>query len=143
MDFSVVGDSVHITFDSITNDSSYCSLVRAEDGVHISNVKFSGQNVSFLKPDYNFYVVINSHNYYPYVIYCDFDTEELVHSFIDYEAHFYESPIVLQDGLVDDDSYSYGVTVQNGGKLVIHKGTGGVIIHDTFECEKGGTLEIK
>lgn len=143
VDFSVVGDSVHITFDSITNDSSYCSLVRAEDGVHISNVKFSGQNVSFLKPDYNFYVVINSHNYYPYVIYCDFDTEELVHSFIDYEAHFYESPIVLQDGLVDDDPYSYGVTVQNGGKLVIHKGTGGVIIHDTFECEKGGTLEIK
>ena len=33
--------------------------------------------------------------------------------------------------------------VQNGGKLVIHKGSEDVAIHNSFECKKGAVFEIK
>ena len=143
VNFSIVGDSVYVTFDPITNDSSYCSIVRAADNMNMSNVRFSGSSVSFPKPNYNFYAAINSHNYFPYIIYCDFDTEELGHSVIEHEAHYYASPIVVRECSGPPNGHYEGVTVQNGGKLVIHKGSGGVTVEESFECKKGATFEIK
>lgn len=140
---NVINDSIHITFDPISNDSSYCSIVRAADGLHVKNVKIAGNSVSFPKPTFNFYVVINSHNYYPYIIYCNFDKEELVHSIIEGEEHYFASPISLQEGPDPSDAEEYGVIVQNGGKLVIHKGSEDVTIHNSFECKKGAVFEIK
>lgn len=143
VNFDIVGDSVYISYGLISNDSSFCSIVRAEDGVNISNVKNVGCSFRFPKPDYNFYAVINSHNYYPYIIYCDFETLELTNTVIENEEHYYGSPFDIIDSNINGESESAGVIVQNGGKLVIHKGSDGVIIYDGFECKQGTSFEIK
>ena len=35
------------------------------------------------------------------------------------------------------------VAVKSGKKLIIEKGTGGVVFKDGFKCEKGAKLEVK
>ena len=141
--FNIVGDSVYITFDPICNDSSYCALVRAEDGTLISNIINNGHSFRFPKPEYNFYAVINSHNYHPYIIYCDFDTEELVNKVVKNEEHYYWSPFFILDGSLLGASEYTGVVIKDGGKLVIHKGADGVKIYNGLECEQGAEFEIK
>ena len=41
------------------------------------------------------------------------------------------------------DSQDEGTIVRSGSKLVLLKGSGGVTIHEDFECEKGAVFEIK
>ena len=143
VNFDIIGDSVYISFDTITNDSSYCSVVQSDDSITLSNVKFAGQSVRFHKPDGNFYAVINSHNYFPYIISCNFNVEELTATEVINEEHYYENPFDIIDGNIYGYTENSGVTIQNGGKLVIHNGSGGVTIYNGFECKQGGAFEIK
>lgn len=141
--FNIANNNVNMTVYPMDDDSLYCSVVDAEAKTHVGNLMFTGQSISFPKPSYNFYAVVNRHNYRPHLVYCDFTTNDLVHSIIDYDAHFYAMPMTLQDGLSDDDIFSYGVTVKNGGKLYLHKGNESVSIINSFKCEKGGILHIE
>ena len=95
------------------------------------------------KPNYNFYAVVNRHNRFPHIIYCDFTTTELAHTIFDYDGYYFATPMVLYYDLNNDEHIAYGVTVKNGSKLIIQKGSGGVTINEAFECEKGAVFEIK
>ena len=139
VNFSISGNTVTLTA-SIT---SGFSMPVIDDSFNFrSTTHFSYNGGTFTKPNHNFYVVINSHNYYPYIIYCNFSNNAVIENTVfDYDAYYYGTPVTIGD-LYNTGSGS-NVQIKNGKKVSIANGSGGVIVASDFKCEKGARFEIK
>ena len=70
------------------------------------------------------------YNYFPYIIYYDTESDYIQDVVFFYDAYY--------------NNTDFGdVAVKSGKKLIIEKGTGGVVFKDGFKCEKGAKLEVK
>lgn len=59
-----------------------------------------------------------------------------------YDAYYNHTPLAIGYG-VTPDVEDGEVIVKKGYKLIIKKGSGGVMLDYGFECEKGAIIEIK
>ncbi len=130
-----------ITIDTGLSGGSNVSI-SSIDGDLIQTLSPSGNTCTFSKPANQFYVSVYKHNYFPKIIYYDSVTTSIVNKRFDYDAYYMATPLDVhtEDATFDEDE---GTIVRTGSKLVLKKGSGGVIIHQDFECEKGATLKIE
>ena len=117
------------------------SLIQ-EDGIHLQNIYYESNNGSFDKPNMNFYFVLNSHNFFPHIAYCNLTSNEITSTTFNYDGFSFVTPLTIKEGYdaLEEDAM---VKVKAGNKLYIQQGNGGVTIENCFECEKGAVLEIK
>lgn len=87
-----------------------------------------------------FYIAVNKHNYYPYIIFFDTISEEIIDKTFDYDAYYSASPVEI---FSMPPTFNEEVVVKSGHKLSIKNGSEGVNILENFECEKGARFEIK
>jgi hypothetical protein len=102
----------------------------------------SGNTCTFSKPSGNFYVGINKHNFIPHVIYYNTDAEFIQNVTFNFDGYYHHTPLDIGNGITTEVSYG-PVVVEDGSKLIIENGTGGVYIDAGFSCKKGGIFEIK
>lgn len=114
--------------------------VASMNGERIDSIAYTTSTCTIPIPsNYNqFYITVNKHDYLPYVIYYDSVSEEIINTKYDYDAYYSASPIDIFS-LDSTDK----VTVKNGHKLRIKKGSDGVRIWENFKCEKGAKFEIR
>lgn len=139
VNFSLSGNTVTLTANIYTG----FSMPIIDDNYDFRDTRhFSYNGGTFTKPNFNFYVVINRHNCYPYIIYCNFSNDALIENTVfDYDAYYYGTPVTIADQYAT--TLGRSVIIKNGKKLSIANGSEGVMIFDNFECEKGGRIEIK
>lgn len=59
-----------------------------------------------------------------------------------YDAYYTATPLdVTAEATINDEDE--GTIVRSGNKLSLKLGSGGVVINEEFECERGAELEIK
>ena len=97
---------------------------------------------ALVRPPGNFYVVINKHNYIPHIAYFDFTSNYVQNKTFDYDATYNATPITVGECVYFDESEG-SVIIKSGNKLTLKKGTQGVTIEDSFECEFGASFEIQ
>lgn len=130
---------VTINMNSVSN---YTVCLSTEDGELIDIIHGNGSICSFPRPNCNFYLAINKHNYIPYLIYCNGYSDFIQNVKFDCDAYYDHSPLTISDGYspeVEDGE----VIVKKGHKLIIKNGQEGVLIESGFECERGAEFEIK
>ena len=122
-------------------NGSYWGALTLENGTHLQNVPYYSNSGTFVHPNTDFFFVVNRHNYYPHITYCNMTSHEILSSY-DYDAYSFVTPLIIKE-----DPYAVSnetvVKVKNGNKLIIQNGFGGVTIQNYFECEHGAVLEIK
>jgi hypothetical protein len=103
---------------------------------------FSYDGGTFERPTFNFYIVINTHNNYPYIIYCNYSNDAVIKNTVfDYDAYYYGTPVTIGDLCPTYEDRD--VVVKNGKTLFITKGSEGVTIANDFIVEKGAIFEIR
>ena len=116
--------------------------VTSLDGELLNSVPMNTQTVTFPKPANKFYFSLISHNKIPYVVYCDFEKDCLHDEVVDYNGFYANTPFSM--GKEDnDDEFEGDVVVNNGSKLTVKLGSGGVLLKKGFSVESGGSLIIK
>ena len=82
------------------------------------------------------------YNYFPYIIYYDTESDYIQDVVFFYDAYYNNTPLEIGNDVSYDIDFG-DVAVKSGKKLIIEKGTGGVVFKDGFKCEKGAKLEVK
>ena len=113
-----------------------------ENGNLLFSYTATNNTKNFPKPSGNFYLGLNKHNYIPHIIYFNEDAEYIQKVTFNYDAYYHHTPLEIGDG-VTADVEDGPVIVEDGYKLIIQNGTGGISIIAGFKCEKGGTFEVK
>ena len=113
-----------------------------ENGNLLFSYTATNNTKNFPKPSGNFYLGLNKHNYIPHIIYYNEDAEYIQKVTFNYDAYYHHTPLEIGDG-VTADVEDGPVIVEDGYKLIIQNGTGGISIIAGFKCEKGGTFEVK
>jgi hypothetical protein len=133
-----VGDSLRI----ITEEEDYYISIVSELGELVDVVESSGHNVFFDKPENNGYIVINKHDYIPYVIQYDTQTSYIQNTTFSNGTYYYDnSPLSV--GYDVTNTISFGNVIVNPKvKLQINNHTQ-TIIKNGFEVKKGAELIIK
>ncbi len=134
-----LNDSIYVS-NNVNGD--FTVNVVTESGDLLFSITTENGNCAFEKPDGNFYVSIDRHNFYPYIAYFNYDDNFIQNKSFEIDAFYKGTP--LQIGYDVNPSESYGnVVVKSGSSLNVDVGSGGVVIKNGFECGKGATLEIK
>ncbi len=116
------------------------SIVSA-DGELVQKLTMSGTSCTFSPPASNFYITVNRHNYYPYIVYCSSDNY-IQNETIESNYNYHASPLSIGYDVTTDKPYG-NVMVKSGANLSIQNGSGGVTIKSGFECEKGAMLIVE
>lgn len=127
-------------YSSSFNSDGHISIV-SETGDLINKYSISGNSCTFTYPSGNFYMVVNKHNYIPYIKYfvtSGYIQNESISNNISYSV----SPLYIGRDVTTQKSFG-DVIINNGAKLTIYNGTGGVTIPNGFECKSGGELSIE
>lgn len=130
-----------ITISTGLSDGYYISVV-TNDGAQVNTIQTTGSTCTFAKPTGNFYVAINKHNYFPYIIYYDTESDYIQNVTFNYDAYYNHSPLDIGFSVTAAVN-SGNVIVKSGKKLIVKKGSGDVYIDSGFKCEKGAAFEIK
>lgn len=102
----------------------------------------SGNSCTFPCPSVNCYISVIKHNYVPYIMKYDVNSDVIQNETITMDSYYHHTPIEIGYG-VSMDMMEGPVVVKKGTKLVIERGSGSVFFDNDFECEKGGLLLIK
>lgn len=146
---SVTSNNGFITVNTGLSGGYYIAIA-SENGDCLGKINCSTSTCSFPIPAGKFYFAINKHNYRPYVIYYDAESEYIQDVVFNYDA-YYEStpsylnqyePLLIGNG-VTAEIEGGDVIVKNGHKLIVKNGPGGVFIDAGFKCEKGAIFEVK
>lgn len=122
--------------------NDYNVSVVSEDGVLLNKITTSSNVCTFSSPATNYYIVINKHNYYPYIIYYDSTSNYIQNKTFGDNCYYENNPMEI--GYDVTNTISYGnVIVEPDSYLKVKNGNGDVIIKNGFECQQGGTFEIK
>lgn len=131
-------DSLILECDLI--DGYYVSVV-SENGELLNRVNTNTAYCSFDRPSQNCYIVINRHNYFPYILYYDTESHNIQNTTFEKDILYVATPLHIGENLTNDIDYGK-VIVPNGRKVFIKKGNG-VLISGGFECKQGGLIDIK
>lgn len=121
--------------------SNYTLSVVSENGVLLDKYISGSTSCVFTPPSGNYYIVLNKHNYYPYIIYCS-DSEYIQNESIEVNSVYVRTPLNIGYDVTTAKPFG-NVFVRSGAKLSIHKGNGSVTIKNGFECENGAEFIIK
>ena len=128
---------------SVSCLSHYSLSIVSESGNCLDRIAANGQSCSFPIPSGNFYAVVNCHNYYPYILY--FSSSNYIQNETIFANSYYNyngTPLIIGYDVTTGMSYG-NVNLKSGSKVSIQNGTGGVVISNGFECEKGAELTIQ
>lgn len=139
-DVSIEKNNTSITV-STTACSGFTVSVVSDSGVLIENVSTTGSSCTFTAPSGNFYVALNRHNYYPYVIYCS-ESEYVQNETIAYNTIYFHTPLNIGYNVTNNVPYG-NVVINPGVKVSIKNGTGGVTLKNGFECKNGAEVVIQ
>ena len=121
---------------------SYNVSIASETGERLDSISYSSSTCTFPIPANKFWIAINKHNFFPYIIYYDSVTNSIVNKRFTYDAYYTATPLdVTAEATFNDEDE--GTIVRSGNKLSLKLGSGGVVINEEFECERGAELEIK
>ena len=121
---------------------NYYISISSVNGERLDSIACSGSTCTFQIPADKFYFAVNKHNYFPYIVYFDRESDCVQNVTFTYDAYYEYTPLAVGYGVTPDISDGE-VVVKNGHKLIIKNGTGGVLIESGFECEPGAVLQIK
>lgn len=139
VNISSLGSSITV---STGINSGYYVCLSTLDGDFIDSTWVSSNTYTFTKPSDKFYFSIYKHDYIPFVVYCDSETDFLQNVTIADNRFYDNSPFSAGEAV--DDSSSYGDVIMNSGSnLFIQKGSNGVLLDSGFKCNKGARLVIK
>ena len=113
----------------------------SEAGELINVLESSGTASTIYPPADKFYVVINRHNYYPYIIHCN-TSGYIQNETIGEDLYFATTPLDIGYNVTTDDTFG-NVTVKTGAKLLIQNVTGGVTFKNGYECEAGAEIVVQ
>ena len=131
-------DSLQI---SVANISNYDVNICTENGELIGKYNSNGCSISFPLSSGKYDLAICKHNYIPYIIQINTDSQYIQNKIISGNSFYGNTPITI--GYDVTSSIPYGnVVIEPNAKLVIRKGAG-VTIENGFECQNGGELIIK
>lgn len=131
----------YITVNTNLAGNYYISIVSV-NGERLDSIPCSSSTCTFPAPADKFWIAVNKHNYYPYIIYYDSVTHSIVNMRFNYDAYYTATPLDIHtEATINDEDE--GTIVRSGNKLSLKKGSGGVIIYEQFECESGARFEIK
>ena len=139
VDLTVNGSS--ITCSTQCNDD-YWMHISTEDFNTVTTYHWTNNTCTFPKPNGNFYLSFNTHNYIPYPIYYNTTSDLIQNKTFFHDAYYEKTPMSIGESVTLDISEGE-VVVKDGSKLVIQNGTGGVMIESGFECELGGIFEVR
>ena len=101
-------------------NGSYWGTLTLENGTHQQNIPYYSNSGNFVYPNSNFFFVVNHHNYYPHITYCNMTSHEILSSY-DCDVYSFVTPLIIEE-----DPYAVGneteVKVKNGNKLIIKNG---------------------
>ena len=128
---------------SITLDGAngYRVNVVSENGVLIGKYEATGNQCSIPEPNQNCDILIDRHNYIPYLIHFDYDSNYIQDESIEGHAVYSATPINVGYDVTETKQYG-NVVIQPQAKVLINKGNG-VCIKDGFECKLGAELTIE
>ena len=122
--------------------NNYTISLVSKGGELIQRLLSANNSCTFTPPSADFYIVINKHNYFPYIIYYDTSSNYIQNKTIDYDAYYRNSPIIA--GYDATTSETFGdVIIKDGAKMDIKVGSGGVTLKNGFECQIGGSLVVE
>lgn len=130
----------NITIDPGINN--YTISLVSKQGMLIQKLLSVNNSCTFTPPCADFYIVINKHNYFPYIIYYDTSSNFIQNKKIDYDAYYRNSPITVGYDVTTSETYG-NVIIKNGANLNIKVDSGDVILKNGFEVETGSTLVIE
>ena len=134
----IVSDSVILCSASIQD---YMVSVVSDEGDCLACYKAIDGVCSFVKPTGNYYISILKHDYLPYVLYFNFDSDIIQNRQIKYNECYFRSPMDV--GYDVSNNLPFGnVIVKSGGSLKI-RNTNGTTIKNGFICEEGATMKIE
>lgn len=122
--------------------NNYSISFVSEGGDLIQTLNSTNNSCTFIPPATNFYIVINKHNYYPYIIYYDTSSNYIQNKTIDYDAYYRNSPIAVGYDVTTSETHG-DVILKNGANLNIKLGNGGVTLDKGFESQIGSTLVVE
>lgn len=132
------GNSVTVTGLS----SAYSVCVSTLDGDLVGMIPVTGSSCTFSKPASRYYISVIRHNYVPFVVYCDSESNTLQDVTLT-GNRFYDGTPFAAGEYVDMDENIGDVILESGSHLFIQNGNGGVLLDAGFKCETGGMLQIK
>lgn len=138
INISNVSNGLLINTQDVTNTQIAVVL---EDGEVFDLKNISGNSVILDNLPPQCYISINKHNYHPYIIYYDEDSDYIQNMTINNYAYYANGSLSVGNHV--QQSLPHGdVIVKDGGTLDIRLG-GDVIISSGFECEKGGVFIVR
>ena len=138
VDISISGNNLNIT---VSNANNYKINISTENGELIGKYNTNSYNISIPLSSGKYDLAICKHNYVPYVVHIDTESQYIQNKTITGNSYYGATPISL--GYNVTSSMPYGnVVIESGAKAIIRRGTG-VTINSGFECKTGGELIIK
>ena len=143
MDFSntiidCINDSIYIDTEGVLD---YAIRIVSEDGLLLEEHTSMNAMYSLAAFDEPCYLVLDKHNYKPYILYYNPAASYIQNRIIKHDSYYRGNDIVVGNNVTS--SISHGdVIIEENSKMVIDSDTK-VFIKNGFTCQKGGRLLIK
>jgi len=133
-------ERIIVTSPSLSNNCTVSIVSEAGDLLYKRN---SDSSTFAYLPQHegNYYIVLNRHNYYPFVIYIN-QSDYIQDEAIDVDIYHGSAPMNIGYDVTTEKDYG-NVTVKTRSKLKVENSSGGVTIKNGFECERGAELIIE
>ena len=122
------------------NIIDYTIRIVSENGILQDEYKATSANYSLVAPNEPSYIVLDKHNYKPYVFYYNPTTSYIQNVVFEQDAYCRGNNIVIGNNV--DSTQIQGNVIVKQATLTID-GVGKTIIQNGFKCEKGAKLIIK
>lgn len=124
-----------------TTTSGFKVTIVSENGELLGKYDSSGTNCTFPTPSCSCTIMLDKHNYIPYLIHYNTESTYIQNETISNSRIYVGTPLDIGEDVNEDEEYG-DVTLTPNAKVYINKGNG-VFIKNGFECELGAVLEIK
>lgn len=132
------GNSIVI---STGNTSDYKVHVVSTNGQLLNKYVANGSTCSIPMPTNSCYIVLDKHDYIPYIIFVDTENNYIQDEDICTAVYYLGTPMSI--GYDVTNSIPYGnVSIEPGANVIIEKGSG-VLIKNGFECKNGAEFVIQ
>ena len=142
--FEIASININGNYVNIVTSSTqgYKANFVSANGEVLNSTNSTGNYTSVEKPTSNGYIVLTKSGYIPYVINVNATDSNIQNVSFDNGCTIYlNTPIYIGYDVTASQPYG-SVSIGSGSKVIISKGQG-VSITKGFECQTGGTLEIK
>lgn len=133
-----INDSIYIDTEGVLD---YAIRIVSEDGLLLEEHTSMNAMYSLAAFDEPCYLVLDKHNYKPYILYYNPATSYIQNRIIKHDSYYRGNDIVVGNNVTSNISHG-DVIIEENSKMVIDSDTK-VFIKNGFTCQKGGRLLIK